>query len=678
MVVHRHRGTLDVVLADDVLVELLLHLLGRRQRAESEARLLRVVVAATGNRPPAPCRPSTHRERGADALAVREDLAGATQHQFGVSASSTWSAATSTAGTRTLRAAAAAAAAVAAAAADAEHRRRWAVAGGRRPPRAAEVAAPRRATGRSRRTASRREERAASISRGLRHPSFARRPANSRRSIAARGAQVALAAISAAEFLVGRPRIAPWRPTRSPPRPPRGHAPARHRERPHATRTSGCRPTRSRRAASTLPGVPGVVAQSPTIDTLEDAPVARRRVAPPSRAPPYGSKPRWAAADVPPPRVDAFTSPAKAAAAPAPASPAARRSRARSPRTCRTSAAPPSASASPTPPPPAGRSRRAPPRSRCAAAPRSAPRSLPPATTTPARLRRGGRRATRRDREAAPTEPVPEPSEPPPPPGTPPTPDGHVADAEDDDDVDDDFDDDDDDDAAAAPPRPPPPLPPHRRRRCCGAAVGTRRFAFGGGATARLANEYIAAAQPASPGRARAAGGGGEWVRRAIDAVVRAAAHFRALRAPSACASSTSSATPTPAARGWTRSASLRPAASIPACATTLRRRRGDGAVCRPRYFSAGCEAFADGPKSAGCRLSRAARRRPRARVSSSEPRQGWPARTTARRPALSDVIPERIYKITIASGTALTADACKTWSSARCTTRRPGSTCRP
>ena len=145
VVVHRHREhALDVVLADDVLVELLLHLLGRRQRAESEARLLRA-RRRRGDRQAAHRhlvdRPPAREPRGADALAVREDLAAVDAAPVRRVLHPVLGQRRRAPRARVPLRAAAAAAAVAAAAADAEHRRRRAVAGGRRAAaRAAEVA----------------------------------------------------------------------------------------------------------------------------------------------------------------------------------------------------------------------------------------------------------------------------------------------------------------------------------------------------------------------------------------------------------------------------------------------------------------------------------------------------------------------------------------------------------
>ena len=290
-----------------------------------------------------------------------------------------------------------------------------------------------------------------------------------------------------------------------------------------------------------FPAFPASFAQSPTIDTLSKmrpSPVDWSQ--PPSRAPPYGSKPRWAAADVPSLGADAFTSPAKAAAAPAPASPAAR-SVARalsfshlphfggtalgiSVANAAAAGWPVSASAATLP-------------VRRSAAVGAAISAAGDDDAGAASARRSTCHAAVQTEEAAPPESAAEPSEPPPPPGTPPTPDGHVADAEDDDYADDDFDDDDDDDAATAPPAPataaPPPQspPPPQLRRSPSAPAA---FAFGGGATARLANEYIAAAQPASPeAGAKRRAEAVEWARRAIESPSSApfAQYLRALRA---------------------------------------------------------------------------------------------------------------------------------------------------
>ena len=145
VVVHCHREhALDVVLADDVLVELLLHLLRRRQRAEREARLLRA-RRRRGDRQAAHRhlvdRPPAREPRGADALAVREDLAAVDAAPVRRVLHPVLGQRRRAPRARVPLRAAAAAAAVAAAAADAQHRRRRAVAGGRRAAaRAAEVA----------------------------------------------------------------------------------------------------------------------------------------------------------------------------------------------------------------------------------------------------------------------------------------------------------------------------------------------------------------------------------------------------------------------------------------------------------------------------------------------------------------------------------------------------------
>ena len=409
---------------------------------------------------------------------------------------------------------------------------------------------------------------------------------------------------------------------RWPPRPAGGHAPARHRERPHADAVlpSCADTTRSRRARRPLPGVPAPLSRARRSTRSKMRPSSSTGQ-PPSRAPPYGSKPRWAAADVAPPAptlhvarqgrggAGAGVAGGALGRARSPSRPAAlRRHRPRHQRRQRRRRRLARL----------GERRHAPVRRSAAVG----------AAISAAADDDAGAAATRGRRHAAQTERPPGGAGgravgAPPPPGTPPTPDGHVADAEDDDYADDDYDD--DDDAAAAPPA------PATGAATAVAAAGAAALAVG---TCRLRlwrrrrrgwRTSIAAAQPLRPRRARSGGwSGGAGAASDRVAVVRAACAVPPrpprLRAPA-------QAVPVRPRRRLDARGSMawRPPPRRPLeCATTCASGGGDGAVCRPRYRPAARRSPTGRCAGQPCRPPRPAGTRARRRVVGARRASAW------------------------------------------------------